>query len=206
VQATAPADQQSVFLNVPFDREYSPLFVTLIAVLTGLGRKPRCVLEIPAAGRDRLDRIFELLSGCGSSLHDLSRVALSGPLQVPRFNMPFELGIAYCLRKQSGHRFFVMEERAYRLQASLSDLNGLDPHIHEGTQEGILACLLDCFGTGGRAPEVKELKGLTNKLSRITLRLQREQSRSDPFSPHLFRRAVEAATELARLEGLIAEG
>jgi hypothetical protein len=206
VQATAPADQQSVFLNVPFDREYSPLFVTLIAAVTGLGRKPRCVLEIPAAGRDRLDRIFELLCACGSSLHDLSRVSLSGPLQVPRFNMPFELGIAYCLRKHTGHRFFVMEERAYRLQASLSDLNGLDPHIHEGTQEGILGCLLDCFGTLGRTPAMKELKSLTAKLSRIILRLQREQSRSDPFSPHLFRRAVEAATELARLDGLIAEG
>ncbi|MFL6201101.1 MAG: hypothetical protein ACJ76J_18175 [Thermoanaerobaculia bacterium] len=180
--------------------------MALIATLTGLGRKPRCVLEVPASGKDRLGRIFELLSGCGSSLHDLSRVALSGPLQVPRFNMPFELGIAYCLGKQSGHRFFVMEERAYRLQASLSDFNGLDPHIHEGTQEGILACLLDCFGTGGRTPAVKELKDLTNKLSRIILRLQREQSRDDPFSPHLFRRAVEAATELALLDGLIAEG
>lgn len=151
VQPSAPTDQQSVFLNIPFDREYSPLFVAIIAALTGLGRKPRCVLEIPASGRDRLGRIFELLSGCGSSIHDLSRVALSGPLQVPRFNMPFELG-------------------------------------------------------RGRTPELKVLKALTNRLSRILLRLQREQRRDDPFSPHLFRRSVEAATELALLEGLIAEG
>ena len=203
MQPSAPTDQQSVFLNIPFDREYSPLFVALIAALTGLGRKPRCVLEVPASGKDRLGRIFELLSSCGSSIHDLSRVALSGPLQVPRFNMPFELGIAYCLWRQSGHRFFVMEEAAYRLQASLSDLNGLDPHIHEGTQEGILACLLDCFGTPGKLPTVRDLKGLTAKLSKIVSRLQREQSRDHPFSPHLFRRAVKAAAELARLEGLI---
>lgn len=100
MQPAVSPDQQSVFLNVPFDREYSPLFISLIAALTGLGRKPRCVLEVPTAGSDRLDRIFELLSGCGASIHDLSRVSLSAPLQVPRFNMPFELGIAYCLGKQ----------------------------------------------------------------------------------------------------------
>jgi hypothetical protein len=39
VQPTVSPDHQSVFLNVPFDREYTDLFVTLIAALTGLGRK-----------------------------------------------------------------------------------------------------------------------------------------------------------------------
>jgi hypothetical protein len=202
VQPAAPADQQSVFLNVPFDQEYSPLFIALIAALTALGRKPRCVLEVPSAGRDRLDRIFELLSSCGASIHDLSRVS-SVPLLLPRFNMPFELGIAYCLGKQCGHRFFVLEEQAYRLQVTLSDMNGHDPHIHEGTQEGVLACLLDCFGAPGRTASARQLKGLTSKLSKIVHRLQREESREHLFSPHLFRRTVKAAADLARLEGLI---
>jgi len=203
VQPPASLDQQSVFLNVPFDREYTDLFVTLIASLTGLGRKPRCVLEVPASGRDRLDRIFQLLSRCGTSLHDLSRVSLSGALQVPRFNMPFELGIAYCLSKHSNHRFFVLEEQTFRLQATLSDLNGHDPHIHEGSQDGILSCILDCFGTPGDAPSPRDLRALAMKLARIVQRLQREQNRDNPFSPHVFRRTVEAAAELARIAGLI---
>jgi hypothetical protein len=203
VQPTASPDHQSVFLNVPFDREYTDLFVTLIAALTGLGRKPRCVLEVPASGRDRLDRIFQLLSRCGTSVHDLSRVSLSGALKVPRFNMPFELGIAYCLSKHSDHRFFVLEEQTFRLQATLSDLNGHDPHIHAGSQNGILSCILDCFGAPGGAPSPRDLRALSAKLSRIVQRLQREQERDNPFSPHLFRRTVEAAAELARLAGLI---
>ena len=203
MQPPASLDQQSVFLNVPFDREYTDLFVTLIASLTGLGRKPRCVLEVPASGRDRLDRIFQLLSRCGTSLHDLSRVSLSGALQVPRFNMPFELGIAYCLSKHSNHRFFVLEEQTFRLQATLSDLNGHDPHIHEGSQDGILSCILDCFGTPGDAPSPRDLRALAMKLARIVQRLQREQNRDNPFSPHVFRRTVEAAAELARIAGLI---
>lgn len=203
MQPPASLDQQSVFLNVPFDREYTDLFVTLIAALTGLGRKPRCVLEVPASGQDRLDRIFQLLSRCGTSLHDLSRVSLSGALKVPRFNMPFELGVAYCLSKHSDHRFFVLEEQTFRLQATLSDLNGHDPHIHAGSQDGILSCILDCFGTPGDAPSPRDLRALAMKLARIVQRLQREQNRDNPFSPHVFRRTVEAAAELARIAGLI---
>lgn len=90
--APAPGSDQGVFLNVPFDKEYSPLFIALIAGLTGLGRKPHCVLEVPSAGRNRLERIFSLMSSCGASIHDLSRVTPSGDLHLPRFNMPFELG------------------------------------------------------------------------------------------------------------------
>jgi hypothetical protein len=43
----APVDPKSVFLNVPFDKEYGPLFLALIAGLAGLGRTPRRVLEVP---------------------------------------------------------------------------------------------------------------------------------------------------------------
>lgn len=93
----APVDPKSVFLNVPFDTEYGPLFLALMAGLAGLGRTPRCVLEVSGGGRNRLERIFGLIARCGVSLHDLSRVSLSGDLAVPRFNMPFELGIAYAL-------------------------------------------------------------------------------------------------------------
>lgn len=139
---------QNVFLNVPFDIRYSSIFTTLIGALTVLGYEPHCVLEVPSGGRNRLDRIYDLIESCGASIHDLSRVTLSGPLRVPRFNMPFELGVAYALTRKQPHQFFVFEAQAYRLQASLSDLNGHDPHIHGGTQDGVLRCVLDCFAFG----------------------------------------------------------
>ena len=51
-------------------------------------------LELPGPQR-RLDRIAELLASCHYSFHDLSRVETAGPApRVPRFNMPFELGLA----------------------------------------------------------------------------------------------------------------
>src|SRR6185295_9725171 len=164
-------DEQSVFLNVPFDREYGPLFLALIAGLTALGRSPRCVLEVPSGGLNRLDRIFELVASCGASIHDLSRVTLSGDLNLPRFNMPFELGMAYALSKVGPRSFFILEEKPYRLQVSLSDLNGHDPQIHNSTQAGVLRCVLNCFGTPSGVPDIATLETLTRRLTQLSSKL-----------------------------------
>jgi hypothetical protein len=200
----ASFEEKSVFLNIPFDGRYRTLFVALVAGLTALGRSPRCDLEI-STGKSRMDRICDLIESCGASVHDLSRVTLSGPLRIPRFNMPFELGIAYTVARRSPHSFFVLEERDYRLQATLSDLNGHDPYVHGGTQTGILRCLLDCFASPSGSPSLGKLKTLTLRLSRFVTELQQEQAVSHPFNPHLFRQTVKAAARLARTAELIQE-
>ena len=69
--------------------------------------------RFPAEARNRLERIFGLIASCGASIHDLSRVTLSAHLNLPRFNMPFELGIAYSLSQMKQHSFFVFEEKAF---------------------------------------------------------------------------------------------
>jgi hypothetical protein len=161
------------------------------------------VLEVPSGSQNRLDRIYGLIASCGASIHDLSRVAVSGPLRVPRFNMPFELGLAYAIGREQAHSFFVFEEQSHRLQASLSDFNGFDPHIHEGTQDGILRCVLDCFGTQGQQPGFSTLKAVTRKLSRAVAKLERDQGARHPFHPYIFRQAVNAAVQLGLAEGLI---
>jgi hypothetical protein len=199
----APAGGPSVFLNVPFDLEYSSLFIALIAGTAGLGCTPPCVLEIPSGGRNRLDRLFGLITSCDTSIHDLSRVTLSGDLEVPRFNMPFELGITYALSRIGGHSFFVFEEKSFQLQASLSDLNGHDPHIHNGTPAGVLRCVLDCFGTAFGAPPLSSLEALAKRLTRTALKLQRQYGVEGPYLPHLFKQLAWAATESARRQGLI---
>ena len=198
-------DRQSVFLNIPFDRRYAPMFTALVAGLTALGRKPHCALEVPSSGRHRLDRLLELIASCGASVHDLSRISLSRSTRVPRFNMPFELGLTYAVSRLTTreHSLFVLEEKPWRLQASLSDMNGHDPHIHGGTQIGMLRCMLDCFGRPGGEPPLPTLRALARRLAPIVAALEREQAVSDPFHPSLFRQIVDVASELARLEGLI---
>jgi hypothetical protein len=195
---------QSVFLNVPFDRAYEPLFIALVGGLVGLGRTPRCVLELPPSAR-RLDRIFALLRSCRVSVHDLSRVTLTDrPFRAPRFNMPFELGLA-CAVGQSGweHRFFVFEEKQYRLSVSLSDLNGYDPVIHGGTRRGILGALLTSFGARS-SPELADLVRLTNRLGIVARELKRRHGAPLIFDRQLFRLLVTAAVTISRASGLIA--
>ncbi len=132
-----------VFINVPFDRNYRTLYIALIAGLAMQGFRPRSVLEIPPS-KSRLERLRGLIRDCGSSVHDLSRIQRSGTPPVPRFNMPFELGLAIGLHAD-GHSWFVLERTPYRLQRSLSDLNGIDPLVHGGTAKGILRAIANAF-------------------------------------------------------------
>ena len=92
---------QGVFLNVPFGPTYERRFVSLVAALVSIGRQPHCALEISGGGKLRLNRIFQFMSRCRVSIHDLSHVG-----RPVRFNMPFELGIACALvryRKLGAH-------------------------------------------------------------------------------------------------------
>jgi hypothetical protein len=126
------ANRRGVFLNVPFDRGYERLFVALISALVSIGRVPHCVLEIPEQGTGRLARTFRLIQDCPASLHDLSRVG-----RPVRFNMPFELGLAVALsRMERRPKFIILESEQYRLQRTLSDLNGFDPGIHKSSVRG----------------------------------------------------------------------
>jgi hypothetical protein len=63
--------------------------------------------------------------------------------------MPFELGLAVETSHRQEHQWFVMEARRYRLQRSLSDLNGTDPLIHGGTPGGLLQVLANVFDPPG---------------------------------------------------------
>lgn len=199
----APLDstyEKSVFLNVPYDQPYARLLPALIAGLVALGRIPRCALEIH--GGARLDQIHDLIANCRSSINDLSRVTLSGPFRVPRFNMPFELGIAFSLAKTAGHRIYLFEAKERLLQSGLSDMNGYDAEVHGGSPDKIIDSILDWFAVPGSAPAPAKLRSLDRRLFQVAKEAQRERGLEDPFKADIFRRLVVAATELAREEGL----
>ena len=120
-------DLKAVFVNVPFDTTYEPLFVTLVGTLVFLGQKPHCVLEVREKGDGRLIRILDLMRICRMSIHDLSRTGT--PV---RFNMPFELGLAYTLKIQhpTDYEVFVLDSIPYRIDRTLSDYKGRDPIVH----------------------------------------------------------------------------
>jgi hypothetical protein len=136
-----------VFINIPFDRRNEYLYLSLIAAIVGLGLAPRCVVEIRHDAA-RLKRIFDLIRSCKYSIHDLSAVRLSrGPFRVPRFNMPFELGLAAAVSLSTNGRqkFRVMDAVPHRVTQSLSDLGGYDAFVHRRTAAGVFEAVADMF-------------------------------------------------------------
>jgi hypothetical protein len=175
----------------------------LVGGLAGLGYTAHCALEAQSSGYSRLQNILSLLRSCGTSIHDLSRVSLSGPFETPRFNMPFELGLAFSIGQQTAHRIFVFEESPFRVQTSLSDLNGFDPFVHGGSVEGIVDCLLDCFATPNRkTPTTEALVKTVQLLEKTVAKILAGKKDRSLFRPHIFRQMVVAAAEIARLRGL----
>jgi hypothetical protein len=149
-----------VFLNIPYDKTFDRLFVAYIAGISALGMVPRATLEIPDSSR-RLEKILRLARSCKYSVHDLSRVQMDpAKPRVPRFNMPFELGLCVAdanRREGQKQNWFVFEAVANRLDKSLSDLKGTDPRIHGVTVRGVLSGLCNIFRRPGRQPTVPQM-------------------------------------------------
>ena len=164
-----PPDPKGVFLNVPYDNDFSTLYIAYIVGLCQLGLVPHIALEIPG-GERRLDKIVQLIQSCRYSIHDLSRIELSvASSSTPRFNMPLELGmtITWQILNPDQHTWFACESERYRLQKSASDLNGTDPLIHDGTVEGVLrelrsAFQRDCTPSAPPVPQMLKVYRLVN--------------------------------------------
>jgi hypothetical protein len=137
--------QQRVFINIPYDERFERLYLAYITALSAMGFLPRATLGI--GGSRRLDRIAALIESCSYSVHDLSRVQLDRNVpRTPRFNMPFELGLAVAwARSHPHHKWFVFESVKRRLAKSMSDLDGTDPYIHDGTVRGVVREVCNAF-------------------------------------------------------------
>lgn len=133
----APKDEDSVFINCPFTDDYKKLFHSIIFTVLSCGFRPRTAMEAGDAGDIRLDKIARLISQSAYSIHDLSAVQLDNTNNLPRFNMPFELGMVIGCKKIARSRYaqrpvLIMEHTAYTSQKCLSDIAGQDLKAHGG--------------------------------------------------------------------------
>lgn len=189
-----------VFLNLPYDAQFQNLYFAYLASVCAFGMYPRVTLEIPGPTR-RLDRIFQLIQRCEYSIHDLSRVQLdpSEP-RTPRFNMPFELGLAVAWARTAGrgqHIWFAMESAPYRLAKSLSDLNGTDPYVHDGTIEGIFREMGNAFVRPGLQPSVKQMWAIYREMKRKLPGILSHSGAHSVFEARVFRELSVTASAIA---------
>lgn len=190
---------EGVFINAPFDAAYERLFITLVGVTTFAKYYPHCVLEVRETGEGRLQRIYELMRTCRVSIHDLSRIGVPA-----RFNMPFELGIAYALKlaNPGEYEVIVMDSKPYRMDRRLSDFKGRDAFIHHGTCDGMIAAVLDAFQS--HDINFSAFRRAARDLRAFAADIKRESRAATIFHPHLFAAVTSAATKVAARHGLLA--
>lgn len=143
----AAGSNSNVFINCPFDDEYLPCFEALLFAITVSGYRVRCALEDNDAGDIRFEKLKRLIRESDHTIHDLCRVELN-QAHVPRFNMPFELGVmmgakAYGGPAQRRKRACIMIAAQFALPASLSDLAGNDPAHHDNDPDNVIAIVRD---------------------------------------------------------------
>ena len=89
----------NVFINCPFDNEYQKKFHAIVCTILRCGLIPHCALEHDDASENRIDKLYRLISFCRFGVHDILNTNLGAEDNLPRFNMPFELGVFLAAKK-----------------------------------------------------------------------------------------------------------
>ncbi|HYC92067.1 MAG TPA: hypothetical protein VEO54_22835 [Thermoanaerobaculia bacterium] len=124
-----------VFINCPFDRAYRPLLRALLFAIYDCGFRARSALEVEDSGEVRVQKIIRIIGESPLGIHDISRVELDPSSNLPRFNMPLELGLfmgarAYGGADQQAKRALILDSDPYRYQKFCSDIAGQDIQAH----------------------------------------------------------------------------
>lgn len=132
---------RSVFINCPFDADYRPLLQALLFLLLECGLRPRIASETSDSGEVRIDKIRRMIRESRYSIHDICRIETTESL--PRFNMPFELGMDVGSREYGDGRLqtkrsLILDKEPYRYQKFLSDIAGQDIKSHKGQPEELI--------------------------------------------------------------------
>lgn len=153
----AGLNPRDVFVNCPFDDAYQPLFRAILYAVIRSGYRVRCALEADNAGTNRIDKIMEIIAECRFGIHDICRTELDATSNLPRFNMPFELGLFYGARRYGGAKqnakvFIIFDTERFRFQQFISDIAGVDIRAHTGQPKQLLSKLSEWFRTQSNAP------------------------------------------------------
>jgi hypothetical protein len=113
--------------------------------------------------------------------------------------MPFELGltVGHNTGTASQHTWFVFETRQWRLQKSLSDLNGTDVYVHGGTPSGVFRQLSNAFVRSRTQPTIAEMTRIYDGLLKNVRTILIETGAGSLFEASAFKRLSVYASALA---------
>lgn len=151
----------NVFINCPFDDGFAPLFRAFTFTVLDCGFIPRCSLELDDATEFRLESIIKIIRECRYGIHDISRIELDEKSKLPRFNMPFELGIFYSAKHYGGvthknKRCIILERNKYRYQKYISDIAGIDITPHKNSEKVSILSIRNWLVTSSRRTTIPD--------------------------------------------------
>ena len=137
---TSNLKSNHVFINCPFEPGYRSIFNAIVFTVYDLGFVARCALEEDDAADFRLSKIERIIEECKFGINDLSAVALDAVTNLPRFNMPLELGLFFGCKRfgsepQGNKRCLILDSDPYRYRTFISDISGQDIRSHNGEPE-----------------------------------------------------------------------
>lgn len=111
------------------------MFDAIVFAITDLGFVARSAREGDDGGEFRLAKIGRVIQQCKYGVHDISAVKLDSKHNLPRFNMPLELGLFLGCKRYGGKRqqskvSLIFDADPHRYQVFISDIAGQDIHSH----------------------------------------------------------------------------
>ena len=148
----AAAYEDSVFLNVPFDKKYSRLFDALVFAVHDCGFAARSALEVQDSGQARVAKILDIIEQSKFGIHDISRAGIDRQTGLARFNMPLELGFflgakRYGTAQDRQKCCLVLDRERYRYRNFCSDIAGQDIRAHNDTPRDAIRAVRDWLST-----------------------------------------------------------
>lgn len=133
----------SVFINCPFDDCYKIMLEAIVFATFDCGFIPRSALELEDSAEVRINKIQNIIKESKYGIHDISRTELCKRTDLPRFNMPFELGLflgakKFGGKKQREKRCLILDVEKYRFQTFISDIAGQDIRSHNNSEESAI--------------------------------------------------------------------
>lgn len=132
-----------VFINCAFDKSFISIFRAIVFTVHNCGFIARCALETGNRDGVRIDKIIKIIEQCRYGIHDLSCVEITKESPLPRFNMPYELGVFMgCKHFGSNvHKkkdFLVLDAQPHRYKQLISDLAGYDFPAHNNEVDRVI--------------------------------------------------------------------
>ncbi len=163
---------RDVFINCPFDDAFASGFRALVFAVTACGFRARCARETDDGAQTRIDKIYAIVEQSRYGIHDLSRTELDPVNNLPRFNMPLELGLFLGARRYGDathkrKRALILDVDPFRYQKFISDLAGVDINPHGGDPRVMVLRVRDWLFTASRVKTIPATKLLLDSYDRF---------------------------------------